>query len=78
MIHTGEKVKIGFTGAVYTTYPDFLNYYREVSTSSLIERVCSQYELGRAPTITEARDTVFTVMFVREHDSKAQRKSLKK
>lgn len=70
MIHVGDKVKIGFTGALYTTYPGFLDYYREVAHASAItERVCNQYEYGRSPTDEEVRDKIFTVMFVREHGS---------
>ena len=69
MIHVGDRVKIGYTGAIYSTYPGFLDYYRRCGISPLTERVCSQYELGRSPTDSEVRDRVFTVMFVREHDS---------
>lgn len=69
MIHVGDKVKIGNTGDIYSSYPGFLDYYREMANSSLIECVCSQYEYGRSPTEEEARDKVFTVMFIREHGS---------
>lgn len=68
MIHVGDKVKIGFTGDIYSSYPGFLDYYREMSSSSLIERVCSQYEYGRSPSV-EDTTKVFTVMFIREHGS---------
>lgn len=74
MIHTGEFVKIADIGAIYNTYPGFLDYYREAGTSTMIERVCSQYEYGRSPTQTEARNNVFTVKFVREHGSLEGRK----
>ena len=67
MIHVGDKVKIATIGTAYSSYPGFLDYYREVGGSSIVERVCSQYEYGREPTGEEARDNVFTVMFVREH-----------
>lgn len=66
MIHTGDKVKVEDVGLMYSTYSGFLDYYREVGTSTMIERVCSQYEYGNAPTTSEIRDKVFTVMFVRE------------
>ena len=69
MIHVGDKVKIATSGAIYTTYPGFLGYYREVGSSSVVERVCSQYVYERSPTDEEVRNTVFTVMFVREHGS---------
>lgn len=69
MIHVGDKVKIADTGRIYTTYPGFLDYYRETGTSNMAEQVCSQYEYARSPTASEARDKVFTVMFVREHGS---------
>ena len=70
MIHIGDKVKIGSTGALYTTYPGFLDYYREVAHASVVtDRVCSQYEFGRSPSDAEVRDKVFTVMFIREHGS---------
>lgn len=69
MVHVGDKVKIGAVGAIYNTYPGFLDYYREVGGSTTVERVCSQYVYGRIPTLNEARDNVFTVMFVREHGS---------
>jgi hypothetical protein len=69
MIHIGDKVKIGHTGAVYTTYPGFLDYYRDIGSSTIVERVCSQYEYGREPTETEAQCNLYTVMFVREHGS---------
>lgn len=67
MIHIGEKVRITDTGKIYNTYPGFLDYYRELASSGVIERVCSQYTYGNSPTAEEVRDTVFTVMFVREH-----------
>ncbi len=69
MIHVGDKVKIGYTGVVYNTYPGFLDYYRDIGCSAMIERVCFQYEYGRSPTDAEAHDKVFTVMFTREHGS---------
>ena len=65
MIHVGDKVKIAFIGAAYTTYPGFLDYYRDCGSSIMVERVCSQYEHGRSPTAEEARTKTFTVMFVR-------------
>ena len=67
MIHVGDKVKIAMIDRAYTSYPGFLDYYREVGGSSTVERVCSQYEYGREPTGEEARNNVFTVMFIREH-----------
>lgn len=67
MIHVGEQVRITDTGKAYSTYPEFLDYYREVGTSTVVERVCSQYEYGREVMDVEARDNVYTVMFVREH-----------
>lgn len=70
MIHVGDKVKIGFTGALYTTYTGFLDYYRDCSSSTLTDRVCGQYKYEHSPTNEEVRNTVFTVMFVREHDSR--------
>lgn len=73
-IHVGDKVKIGFIGAIYSSYPGFLDYYRDVGSSSIIERVCSQYELNHSPTSEEARNSVFTVMFIREHGSMEGRK----
>lgn len=69
MIHIGDKVKIAVLGAAYTTYPGFLDYYRETGASAVTESVCGQYEYGRSPTEAEARDKVFTVMFIREHGS---------
>ena len=69
MIHVGDKVKIGYTGAIYNTYPGFLDYFRQVGCSTMVERVCSQYECGHSPTASEARDKVFKVMFIREHGS---------
>ena len=69
MIHVGDKVKIATSGAIYTTYPGFLDYYRQVSSSMMAERVCSQYMYERSPTDEEVRNTVFTVMFIREHGS---------
>jgi len=68
MVHVGDKVKIGFRGAAYSTYPGFLDYYREAASSTTaVERVCSQYVHGRSVTEAEAQNSVFTVMFVREH-----------
>ena len=69
MIHVGDRVKIANTGALYTTYPGFLGYYREVAHSAVAEHVCSQYEYERSPTDEEVRDKIFKVMFVREHGS---------
>ena len=69
MIHVGDKVKIGYTGAMYSTYTGFLDYYRECAGSDMVERVCSQYYLVSPPTDAEVRDRVFTVMFIREHGS---------
>lgn len=69
MIHIGDKVKIADTGHICSTYPGFLDYYRECGSSTMVERVCSQYEYGRSPTAEGVRDKVFTVMFVREHGS---------
>lgn len=74
MIHVGDKVRITTLGVVYTTYPGFLDYYREISSSTMIERVCSQYEYGRSPTLGEAQCNLYTVMFVREHGSMPGRK----
>lgn len=74
MIHVGDKVRITTLGVVYATYPEFLDYYREISSSSMIERVCSQYEYGRSPTLGEAQCNLYTVMFVREHGSMPGRK----
>ena len=68
MIHIGDKVKIGYTGAIYTSYAPFLDYYRQCGASTMIERVCSQYVYGNSPTDAEVRDNVFTVMFIRAHD----------
>ena len=69
MIHVGDKVKIAVTGAIYNTYPGFLDYFREAAHAPAItERVCSQYEYSRSPT-AEDIGKVFTVMFVREHGS---------
>ena len=67
MVHVGDKVKVEDVGLMYSTYSGFLDYYREVGSSTVIERVCSQYEYGNAPAISEIRDKVLTVMFVREH-----------
>lgn len=67
MIHVGDKVKVEDVGLMYSTYSGFLDYYREVGSSDVIERVCSQYGYGNSPTTAEIRDKVFTVMFVREH-----------
>lgn len=69
MIHVGEEVRITDKGKVYSSYPGFLDYYRDVGTSTVVERVCSQYEIGRQVTDVEAHENVFTVMFVREHGS---------
>lgn len=74
MVHVGEKVRIGYAGAVYSSYPGFLDYYRECGSSTMVERVCHQYEYGRSPTDSEVSDRVFTVMFVREHGSMTDRK----
>lgn len=68
-IHVGDKVKVEDVGLMYSTYSGFLDYYREVGSSDVIERVCSQYGYGNSPTTAEIRDKVFTVMFVREHGS---------
>lgn len=40
----------------------------------MTERVCFQYTPGRSPTQREAREKVFTVKFIREHDSLEGRK----
>ena len=69
MIHVGDKVKIGYTGAIYSSYPGFLDYYKFIGTSAVEERVCSQYALNHSPTDEEVRDKVFTVYYVREHGS---------
>lgn len=69
MIHVGDKVKIADTGAIYNTYPGFLDYYRGVGSSSETEQVCSQYEYGHSMPEADARDKVFKVMFIREHGS---------
>lgn len=69
MIHVGDKVKITDTGKIYPTYPGFLDYFRQVGLSTMVERVYAQYEYGRSPTASEARDKVFKVMFIREHGS---------
>lgn len=69
MIHVGDKVKIGYTGAIYSTYPGFLDYFRQIGISTMCERVCAQYEYGHSPTEADARDKVFKVMFIREHGS---------
>lgn len=69
MIHVGDKVKIGYTGAIYNTYPGFLDYFRQVGCSTMAERVCAQYEYGHSPTEADARDKVFKVMFIRQHGS---------
>ena len=74
MIHVGEQVRITDTGKVYSTYPGFLDYYRQCGSSSVTERVCSQYEFGREVTDEEAHDNVYTVMFIREHDRLEGRK----
>jgi hypothetical protein len=74
MIHVGDKVKIATLGFDYTTYPGFLDYYRDVGSSTIVERVCGQYEYGRSPTEEEARTKVFTVMFVRAHGAMEGRK----
>lgn len=67
MIHVGDKVRIEDAGRLYSTYSGFLDYYREVGCSEVIERVCSQYEYGNSATTSEVHDKVFTVMFIREH-----------
>ena len=67
MIHVGERVKVEDVGLMYSTYSGFLDYYREVGHSNVIEQVCSQYSYGHSPVQSEVRDKVFTVMFVREH-----------
>lgn len=67
IVHVGDKVQVATVGGIYNTYPGFLDYYREVGSSEVIERVCSQYEYGGSLTQAEAREKVFTVMFVREH-----------
>ena len=69
MIHVGDKVRIAVTGAIYSTYPGFLDYFRNVAGSTMVERVCEQYEYGYSPTDEEVRGKVFTVMFIREHGS---------
>ena len=69
MIHVGDKVKITDTGKIYSTYPGFLDYFRQVGCSIMVERVCAQYEYGRSPTAADARDKVFKVMFIRGHGS---------
>ena len=67
MIHIGDKVKIANVGGIYNTYPEFLDYYRDCGSSTMVERVCSQYAYGNSATTSEVHDKVFTVMFVREH-----------
>jgi hypothetical protein len=67
MIHIGDRVKIADVGKIYSTYPDFLDDYWDISVNTLSERVRRQYTYGYAPTEAEIRDTVFTVMFVGEH-----------
>lgn len=67
MIHVGDKVRIEDTGRLYPTYSGFLDYYRDCGSSTMVERVCSQYEYGNSVTTSEVHDKVFTVMFVREH-----------
>lgn len=67
MIHVGDKVRIEDAGRLYSTYSGFLDYYREVGSSTMVERVCSQYEYGNSVTTSEVHDKVFTVMFIREH-----------
>ena len=69
MIHVGDKVKIADIGRIYSTYPGFLDYFRAVGCATMVERVCAQYEYGRSPTASQARDGVFKVMFIREHGS---------
>lgn len=69
MIHVGDKVKITDTGKIYSTYPGFLDYFRQVGSSTMIERVCAQYEYDRSPAAADVRDKVFKVMFIREHGS---------
>jgi len=69
MIHVGDKVKITDTGRIYSAYPGFLDYFRQVGCSTMVERVCAQYEYGHSPTEADARDKVFKVMFIREHGS---------
>lgn len=67
MIHVGDKVRIEDAGRLYSTYSGFLDYYRDCGSSTMVERVCSQYEYGNSVTTSEVHDKVFTVMFVREH-----------
>jgi hypothetical protein len=67
MIHIGDRVKIADVGKIYSTYPDFLDDYWDISVNTLSERVRRQYTYGYAPTEAEIRNTVFTVMFVGEH-----------
>lgn len=52
MIHVGDKVKIANTGDIYSTYPGFLDYYREVAHSTMTDRVCAQYTYGQSPTVS--------------------------
>ena len=74
MIHVGDKVRIFELGKVYSSYPGFLDYYRDTGSSSMVASVCGQYKLNRSPTEAEVRDKVFTVMFIREHGSLENRK----
>ena len=67
MIHIGDKVKIADVGKIYPEYPDFLDYYRDAAVSTLSERVCHQYVFTSSPSEAEIHDSVFTVMFIREH-----------
>ena len=67
MIHVGDKVRIEDAGSLYPTYSGFLDYYRDCGSSTMVERVCSQYEYGNSATTSEVHDKVFTVMFIREH-----------
>lgn len=67
MIHIGDKVRIEDAGRLYSTYSGFLDYYRDCGSSTMVERVCSQYEYGNSATTSEVHDKVFTVMFIREH-----------
>ena len=73
IVHIGDRVKIVDMGRIYSTYPDFLDYYSDFSGTTLYERVRRQYTFGRLPTQAETRN-VFTVMFVREHGSESGRK----
>lgn len=67
MIHVGDKVRVAVIGSVYNTYMEFLDYFRDVGGFTRTEQVCSQYVYGCSLTASEAREKVFTVMFIREH-----------